>query len=140
MPRQRSNINMAEQLRFWRAKRGFSQSKLAKLAETSALTISQLESGKRKARGKTLEKILQGFNLSREEFFAMRERTTGVVTGETIDASTGLTVGHVEPSAGPAKEGAALKLSNLDLELLNRILNLDFEGKIETLRFLQNLN
>ena len=90
MPRQRSNISMAEQLRFWRAKRGFSQSKLAKMAETSALTISQLESGKRKARGKTLEKILQGFNLTREEFFAMREKAPG----EPIDASTGLTVGY----------------------------------------------
>ncbi len=140
MPRQRSNINMAEQLRFWRAKRGFSQSKLAKLAETSALTISQLESGKRKARGKTLEKILQGFNLSREEFFAMREKAAGAVTGETIDTSSRLTVGHVEPGSGAGRETAPLKLSNLDLELLNRILNLDFEGKIEILRLLQNLN
>ena len=139
MPRQRSNISMAEQLRFWRARRGFSQSKLAKLAETSALTISQLESGKRKARGKTLEKILQGLKLSREEFFAMHEKAAGAIPAEAIDASTGLTVGYAESGAATSREAAALKLSNLDLELLNRILNLDFEGKIETLRFLQNL-
>ena len=135
MPNQRSNIDMAEALKYWRAKKGFSQTRLAELANTSALTISQLESGKRKGRGKTLEKILNGFKLGREEFFSMRgdaasaaEPVEEVLSGESAKAM-------------PARrEGANLRLSNLDLELLNRILNLDFESKLETLRFLQNLS
>ena len=45
------------------------------------------------------------------------------------------------PTPTPGKkESTSLRLSNLDLELLNRILNLDFEAKLDTLRFLQNLS
>lgn len=135
MPRQRSNIDMAEALRYWRAKKGFSQARLAKLANTSALTISQLESGKRKGRGKTLEKILDGFKLGREEFFSMRGEARSAA--ESADA----VISGESAKFGPAKkESASLRLSNLDLELLNRVLNLDFEAKLETLRFLQNLS
>jgi transcriptional regulator with XRE-family HTH domain len=140
MRKTRSNINMIEPLKFWRAKRGYSQSKLAKLSETSALTIGQLESGKRKGRGKTLGKILQGFNLTEEEFFAMREGT--IPPGATAEAVIPTVVKPTDapkPAAAP-KEVGSLRLSNLDLELLNRILNLDFEGKLEALRFLQNLS
>lgn len=135
MPRQRSNIDMAEALRYWRAKKGLSQVKLAKLANTSALTISQLESGKRKSRGKTLEKILDGFKLSREEFFSMRGEARSVA--ESADA---VISGESAKFESAKRESTSLRLSNLDLELLNRILNLDFETKLETLRFLQNLS
>lgn len=134
MPKKRSNINMAEPLKYWRAKKGYSQAKLAKLANTSALTISQLESGKRKSRSKTLEKILTGFKLSEAEFFSMRAeaatRAEPAAVARPLDVSQPVAV---------RKEIPSLHLSNLDLELLNRILNLDFDGKLETLRFLQNL-
>ena len=134
MPRQLLNINMAEPLRYWRAKKGYSQAKLAELANTSALTISQLESGKRKCRDKTLEKILSGFKLGRNEFFSMRE--TAFVSPAPPPTATPAEV----PAPLPVRrESTGLRLSNLDLELLNRILNLDFDEKLETLRFLQNL-
>ena len=141
MPKTRSNINVIEPLKYWRAKRGYSQSKLAKLAQTSALTIGQLESGKRKARGKTLGKILQGFNLTEADFFAMREGGSQLTAPAEITPNL-TTVRPLEATrtAPTVKDAAALRLSNLDLELLNRILNLDFDGKVEALRFLQSLN
>ncbi|MFH1862628.1 MAG: helix-turn-helix transcriptional regulator [bacterium] len=122
---------MADPLKFWRGARGLSQSKLAKLSETSALTISQLESGKRKARGKTMGKILGALRVSQDEFFQMRE------TGQPIPTEPA--VRTIAKPVAPARVDQGLHLSNLDLELLNRILNLDFNGKIETLKFLQNL-
>jgi transcriptional regulator with XRE-family HTH domain len=133
---------MIEPLKFWRSKRGYSQAKLAKLASTSALTIGQLESGKRKGRGKTLGKILQGFNLTEAEFFSMREGVSQMTA--PADGANGLQA--LQPAmeiprpAPVAKEVGMLRLSNLDLELLNRVLNLDFEGKLEALRFLQKMN
>ncbi|RJP77400.1 MAG: XRE family transcriptional regulator [Candidatus Zixiibacteriota bacterium] len=135
MPKTRSNIDMIEPLKFWRNKRGYSQAKLAKMAQTSALTIGQLESGKRKGRGKTLSKILQGLGVSEDEFFNMREADQPAVSQE-------LTQPAGEPAARPSasKEGSQFRLSNLDLELLNRILNLDFNSKLEALRFLQGLS
>lgn len=134
----RTTMNIVEPLRYWRFRKGYSQSKLAKLARVSALTIGHLESGKRKVREHTFNKILQGLGLSEAEFFAMRE-------GEPIsslppDDAIGekpVETGRTIPTL--AKETTQIKLSNLDLELLNRILNLDFNGKVETLKFLQSL-
>jgi transcriptional regulator with XRE-family HTH domain len=140
MRKTRSNINMIEPLKFWRAKRGYSQSKLAKLSETSALTIGQLESGKRKGRGKTLGKILQGFNLSEAEFFAMREGTIPPSAIEEAVIPAVVIPTEAPRPVVPAREVGTLRLSNLDLELINRVLNLDFDGKLEALRFLQNLS
>ncbi len=138
MRKVRSNIDMVEPLKFWRAKRGFTQSKLSKLSGTSALTIGQLESGRRKARGKTLGKILQAFNLNAEDFFAMREGFgPAALPAET--AAPLLKPLEISRPVSTAKEGQTLRLSNLDLELLNRILNLDFNAKVETLKFLQEL-
>jgi transcriptional regulator with XRE-family HTH domain len=139
MRKSRSNIDMIEPLKFWRARRGYSQAKLAKLANTSALTIGQLESGKRKGRGKTLGKILEGFKMTEEEFFSMRE---GNVPALTADSPLPISKPMVEAPRPivAVKEPGSLLLSNLDLELLNRILNLDFDGKVETLKFLQNLS
>jgi transcriptional regulator with XRE-family HTH domain len=142
MRKTRSNINMVEPLKFWRARRGYSQSRLAKLASTSALTIGQLESGKRKGRGKTLGKILQGFNLTEEEFFSMREGGPQAQMTAPAEMAARDRVRPIEaPKPAPVpKDVGMLRLSNLDLELLNRILNLDFDGKLEALRFLQAQN
>ncbi|MBU0518537.1 helix-turn-helix domain-containing protein [bacterium] len=136
MPDQRSNINMAVPLKYWRTKRGYSQTKLAELSDTSALTISQLESSKRKARGKTLGKILDGLKVTRNEFFAMREATEG---GTIPPESSSTALMDAAGAEMPSREATHLRLSNLDLELLNRILNLDFDNKLETLRFLQSI-
>jgi len=139
MPQSRSNIDMIEALKYWRMKRSLSQSKLAQITSTSALTIGQLESGKRKARGHTLNKILQGLNMTEAEFFGMRE---GIPGTEPAVAAAPMEVEAPTPQKAVAvapREPGALRLSNLDLELLNRILNLDFEGKVEVLKMLQGL-
>jgi transcriptional regulator with XRE-family HTH domain len=141
MPHSRSNIDMIEALKYWRMKRSLSQSKLAHITGTSALTIGQLESGRRKARGHTLNKILQGLNMTEAEFFGMRE---GIPGAEPAVAAASALVVEEAPApqravAAAPREPGTLRLSNLDLELLNRILNLDFEGKVEVLKMLQGL-
>ncbi len=138
MLNRRSTMNIVEPLKYWRFRKGYSQSKLAKLAQVSALTIGHLESGKRKVREHTLNKILQGLGLSEAEFFAMREEepASALQTAEQTGDKPEQT-GRIIPT--PARETTQIKLSNLDLELLNRILNLDFDGKVETLKFLQSL-
>jgi transcriptional regulator with XRE-family HTH domain len=131
-------MDVVEPLKYWRFRKGYSQSKLAKLAQVSALTIGHLESGKRKAREHTLNKILQGLGLSETEFFAMREgEPTPSLPAADATGEKPVEAGRTAPST--ARETTQIKLSNLDLELLNRILNLDFEGKIEALKFLQSL-
>lgn len=139
MPKQRSTLDVAEPLKYWRTKRGYAQSKLAELAGTSALTISQLETSKRKARGKTLDKILSGLEVNRQEFFAMRETPSSITATETLEPAAAGTVSQAKPTA-TVRQSSSIHLSNLDLELLNRILNLDFDAKLDALRFLQNLN
>ncbi len=136
MPQSRSNIDMVEALKYWRMKRSYSQSKLAQITGTSALTIGQLESGKRKARGHTLNKILQGLNMTEEEFFRRHE---GIPGAEPAVVAVPEEAVVAPRPAAPPREPGTLRLSNLDLELLNRILNLDFEGKVEVLKFLQGL-
>ncbi len=137
MAKQRSSIDMAEPLKYWRKKRGYSQLKLAELAGTAALTISQLETGKRKARGKTLEKILSALKVNRGEFFAMREAPPSSAGAEVKPEAAATVMDRQE--AAPRKEAGSIRLSNLDLELLNRILNLTFEEKLDALKFLQTL-
>jgi len=139
MPKSRSNIDMVEALKYWRSKRGYSQAKLANITSTSALTIGQLESGRRKARGATLAKILKGLGVTEDEFFGMRE---GQMAAAAAPAVVTAPVEYAAPpKAAPAsKEPGSLRLSNLDLELLNRILNLDFDGKVEVLKLLQGLS
>jgi len=139
MPHSRSNIDMIEALKYWRMKRSYSQSKLAQITGTSALTIGQLESGRRKARGHTLNKILQGLNMTEAEFFGMREGIQGAEPAVLAPPTREETPAAPKAVAAPPREPGTLRLSNLDLELLNRILNLDFEGKVEVLKLLQGL-
>jgi len=139
MPKHKTNVNMGEPLKFWRKEKGFSQIKLAELAQTSALTISQLETGNRKARTSTLQKLLDGLGLTKEEFFAQRKDGAAISPAVPSIPDSAQAVGTEAAITVPVKETSNVKLSNLDLELLNRILNLDFDGKLECLRFLQNL-
>jgi len=139
MPQSRSNIDMVEALKYWRMKRSYSQSKLAQVTSTSALTIGQLESGRRKARGHTLNKILQGLNMTEAEFFGMGGGIPGAEPAVAAAPAFEEAPVHHKAVAAPPREPGTLRLSNLDLELLNRILNLDFEGKVEVLKMLQGL-
>ncbi|MCX6639056.1 MAG: helix-turn-helix transcriptional regulator [bacterium] len=139
MAKHKSNLDVAECLKYWRAQKGLSQTKLAELGQTSALTISQLESGKRKARESTLKKILDGFGLTQDEFFSRRDRASAVLEAPAVVKPVEAPRLAPAPAVSVKEAGIGTRLSNLDLELLNRILNLDFDAKLETLRFLQNM-
>jgi len=127
--------NFGDKLRFWRRKLAFSQNDLAQKSGVSPVTIGQIETGKRKARRHTMQKLLDGLGITDDQFF-------GVVSHEP--APVHHIPAAVEPAAvvnmaQPVDKNVPLVLSNLDLEIINRTLNLTFDAKLSLLKFLKNL-
>jgi transcriptional regulator with XRE-family HTH domain len=128
--------NFGDKLRFWRRKLAFSQNDLAQKSGVSPVTIGQIETGKRKARRHTIQKLIEGLGITDDQFF-------GVVSHEppVVQHTPAAAVIEQAPVAmnQPSEKNIPLQLSNLDLEIINRTLNLSFDGKISLLKFLKNL-
>ncbi len=125
--------NFGENLRFWRKRLNFSQNELAKRSGVSPVTIGQIETGKRKARRDTINKLIDGLGI-----------TEGQLFGRSEGAPVSAPAPRIEKVQEPAmKETVAqprpIILSNLDLEIINRVLNLGFDGKISVLKHLRAL-
>ena len=118
-------------LQSWRKKHGLSQAKLSKLAKVSLNTILNMEAGKGKPRADTLEKIKQAIR-------AIEAKPAAEVKPAKAKKRKAV------PKTKPARKGRGksrkttetgpIKLSNVDLELLNRILNMSESEKIELLK------
>lgn len=65
-----SNVDIAERIAAWRAKKGFSQNQLAQKAKLAQQTLSAVESGKKNPTVATLEKICTALKVSLVEFFS----------------------------------------------------------------------
>ena len=128
--------NFGDRLRFWRRKLTFSQNDLAQKSGVSPVTIGQIETGKRKARRQTMQKLLGGLGISDEQFFGVtHEIPPAPVKIPQMEASA--------PAAMPAPavdKPVPLVLSNLDLEIINRTLNLTFDSKLSLLKYLKALS
>ena len=125
-------------LRFWRRKLKFSQNLLAQKSGVSPVTIGQIETGKRKARKQTMQKLMDGLGISEVQFLGVTQEIA-----QEIDTSPS----QVEAPAiaesvfnKPRDENVPVILSNLDLEIINRVLNLSFDGKINVLKYLKVLS
>ena len=121
-------------LKQWRNKMGISQNVLAQKSGVSPVTIGQIESGKRKARHLTRRKLLEGLGISESKLLGSAEVEAAPVFSIPAPAAK---VEMVQ-AAAPRKE-VPLVLSNLDLEIINRTLNLNFENKLNTIKYLKNL-
>lgn len=143
-------VNVKE-IKSWREKLGLSQKKLSELAKISLNTIRQLEIGKHKPQQRTLKRLSEALN-------HYLEKDT---TGEKADAkpkapvAAGTAVKKEEkkvpkkrgrkpksymsatesaPTTHASERSGSIKLSNLDLELINRIFSMTNEEKLDLLR------
>lgn len=140
-------------LKGWREKFGISQKKLADLAEVSLTTVRHFEMGKQKPQKQTIERIaeaLKSFEGVKPRLDKRkrgpkpgRSRTITVATAAQESPGTGKRRGRppkvVEiPTPVPVKadKNMPIKLSNIDLELINRILNMSGKQKLDLLKTL----
>jgi transcriptional regulator with XRE-family HTH domain len=129
--------NIGDKLRFWRRKLSFSQNELAHRSGVSPVTIGQIETGKRKARKQTLQKLLEGLGISEMQFLGSSREA---IVEEAVTKEPSVESVHKEMvMTQPVEKNVPLMLSNLDLEIINRTLNLSFDGKISVLKYLKNL-
>ena len=129
--------NFGDKLRFWRKKMTFSQNELAQKSGVSPVTIGQIETGKRKARRQTMQKLLNGLGITDEQFYGIsQEQPAPVQPVITAAAPAGMAKTAANQTAGA---DTPVILSNLDLEIINRTLNLTFDGKLSLLKYLKAL-
>ena len=113
-------------LKSFRKRHGLFQAKLSKLAKVSLNTILNMEAGKGKPRTDTLEKIM----------LAIKD-VEGKPVPKTKPTRKIRVVKAKRKGRGKSRkttETGPIKLSNIDLELLNRILNMSESEKIELLK------
>jgi len=149
------NFNVSD-LKGWREKLVISQKRLAELAKISLTTLRQLEIGTHKPQGRTLKKIvdimkgIESGALSMEEVKPRRRRRKGsiepvveVPAPAPVVAMPKPVIPQATPTprpitssapvAAPSHGSVPAQLSNLDLELINRVLNMNGREKLALL-------
>ena len=119
---------VGKKLRYWRKSKKLSQKALADMAGVSPVTINQLETKDRTPRAQTFGLLLKALGITREQFFAEADRVKAEVT-----AARPVSAGPVE------KRARRIRLDNIDLELINQVLSLNFDEKIAVLKYIQSL-
>jgi len=127
--------NFGDKLRFWRKKLTFSQNDLAQKSGVSPVTIGQIETGKRKARRQTMQKLVEGLGISNDQFFGV----THEIPPAPVHIPQPEPPAPVSFAAPVVEKPVPVVLSNLDLEIINRTLNLTFDGKIKLLVYMKSL-
>jgi transcriptional regulator with XRE-family HTH domain len=131
--------NFGENLRFWRKRLAFSQNELAKRSGVSPVTIGQIETGKRRARRETINKLVEGLGITENQLMGnikeLNKDPASLVAAIEQATAEGARSTSTQSSA---PQGVPIVLSNLDLEIINRVLNLDFDNKINVLKHLKS--
>lgn len=142
-----------EALKDWRNKFGLSQKKFSEIAQVSLETLRQIEIGKkRKPHKKTLKKIASAIadiektgapvkeakppaTVEKEVKPGVESKKTGKKRGRPPKkAETAPAVRAVKAAARPSPSGEPVMISNLDLELINRILSMSNKEKLTLLQ------
>ena len=127
-------------LKSFRKKHGLSQAKLAKLAKVSLNTICNMEAGKGKPRADTLKRIEQAIKAIEAkpaaEVKPAKAKKHKAVPKAKPARKVRVAKAKRKSPGRPRKttETSPIKLSNVDLELLNRVLNMNEREKIELLK------
>jgi transcriptional regulator with XRE-family HTH domain len=116
-----SEFNLAE-LKAWRKKHGLSQGQLANLAHLSVITILNIEAG-RKIRDRSRDELLRAI----EE---IERRETAQVAKMPDAVKPEVAVSVVKADIPPLNQ---IQLSNLDLELINRIFQMNPKEQLKLL-------
>jgi transcriptional regulator with XRE-family HTH domain len=128
--------NFGQKLLFWRQKLRLSQNELAKRAGVSPVTIGQIENSDRRPRRQTAEKLIAGLGITEVQLL-------GMTTEHPVETAprAGAQKPAKEPEmARPTEENIPVLLSNLDLEIINRVLNLTFDAKLDVLKYIRALH
>lgn len=126
-----TDFNLAD-LRVWRKKHKISQEKFAVLADLGINTILKIEAGKHKVQAQTFDKI-------RAAIREVEAKSAGVTATPTVVAPTPKPAPVVEPTIPFVKSGAhynPIQLTNIDIELIHRILMMDGREKLKVLESL----
>jgi transcriptional regulator with XRE-family HTH domain len=127
--------NFGQKLLFWRQKLKLSQNELAKRSGVSPVTIGQIEKSDRRPRRTTAEKLISGLGITEVQLLGL--------SAESAEAPA-KALPHKpakEPEMGrPTEENVPVLLSNLDLEIINRVLNLTFDAKLDVLKYIRALH
>ncbi len=123
-------------LREWRKKIGMSQQKLAKTAKISLGTIRQIEAGSTKPHRKTLKKLTSTVKKMASELPKFEKPDTAKVEAPEKKAAKKQLkkAAAAEVTAKPPTKSEPILLTNLDLELINRILRMTGQEKLSLLQ------
>jgi len=123
-----TDFNIAD-LRTWRRKYNISQEKFAKLANLGINTILKIESGKHKVQVQTQDKILQAIkNIESESKVSTPPPPVAIKPTVAAPVEKSETV-----TPKPTGQYSPIVLSNLDLELIHRILLMNAREKLHLL-------
>lgn len=137
-------ISFAE-LREWRRKYKVSQKKLADLANISVTTLQQLETDKHKPQRKTRKRILDAVKKienSPEKYSKISRKSRRkrvepvVVERETVSLPESM-LSSPNSELAPEKtvsDSGRVALTNIDLELINRMMSMTIEEKLTLLK------
>ena len=141
-------------LKDWREKLEVSQKRLAELAKVSLTTLRHLESGLHKPQGRTVKKIfeilrsVQAGYLSQADIKPPRKRRKGSAAEQPAEVQAKQAVmaaptalppvpapkaAGIHTAASTSVQTGAPQLSNIDLELINRVLNMNITEKVTLL-------
>ncbi len=146
-------------LKDWRKSKKLSQKKLADAAGLSLTTVRLLEMGKQKAQGKTLEKIADAIRQinagvipetepveivtppRKKAKIEAKPEAVAEPKPEAVAEPKPEAVAEPKPETKPLlvkvrEESSPIRLSNLDLELIRRILNMTEREKLNILQSL----
>jgi len=123
---------IGKKLRIWRKAKKMSQKALADLAGVSPVTINQLETRDRAPRAQTFTMLLKALGITEAQFFTEIEREKRKLEVEAPKAAPA-------PAAPPSERRRAVVLDNIDLELIRLVLGLNFDEKIEVLKYIRSL-
>jgi len=128
------NMSQWADLKSWRKKLGLSQQKLAQMARISLGTLRQIEEGSTKPHSKTLDKL----SISVKELTKKFQGTEKL--GKATTPAKRTAKGRPKRSAAEKSitnhqvESGPILLTNLDLELINRILRMSGQEKLTLLQ------
>jgi hypothetical protein len=75
--------------------------------------------------------LLEALGITKEQFFAEADKVQAEVAAAKATPTAPTYIGE--------KRGRRVRLSNIDLELINQVLNLTFDEKLALLKHLQTL-
>ncbi len=148
------------ELKTWRKKFKLSQKKLADMANISLATMRQIEIGKSKPQSRTMQRLINAVkDVESAPAAAAPKKAAAPVPKAAVKVAKGgakpvhrakvgaaakpAARGRPRVTAKPARAKVArkapaasgpIKMTNLDLELINRILNMSGKDKLQLLR------